>query len=97
MLKKIISVRGILTLLLLLSVAAAAAATYYKIVYWGFSFRPQERIWGPGLADADYGPVGDFIYGVAAGFFPAFEVFAVEQALPLSLRPECEAHGNDYK
>lgn len=60
MLKKIISVRGILTLLLLLSVAAAAAATYYKIVYWGFSFRPQERtdVWTVD-AHVSFKPTGD--------------------------------------
>lgn len=47
MLKKIISVRGILTILLLLSVAAAAVATYYKIVYWGLVFvRKSVRMFG---------------------------------------------------
>lgn len=60
MLKKIISVRGILTILLLLSVAAAAVATYYKIVYWGFSFRPQERtdVWTVD-AHVSFKPTGD--------------------------------------
>lgn len=60
MLKKIISVRGILTILLLLSVAAAAVATYYKIVYWGFSFRPQDKsdVWTVD-AHVSFKPTGD--------------------------------------
>ena len=60
MLKKIISVRGILTILLLLSVAAAAMATYYKIVYWGFSFRPQDKsdVWTVD-AHVSFKPTGD--------------------------------------
>lgn len=41
--KKILSVRGILTLFLILSIILAGIATYYKIAYWGFSFKPQKQ------------------------------------------------------
>lgn len=60
MLKKILSVRGILTVLLLLSVVVASIATYYKIVYWGFSFSPQERtdVWTVD-AHVSFKPTGD--------------------------------------
>lgn len=41
--KKIFSVRGILTLFLLLSIGFASLATYYKITHWGFSINPREK------------------------------------------------------
>ena len=41
--KKIFSVRGILTLFLLLSIGFAGVATYYKITHWGFSINPKEK------------------------------------------------------
>lgn len=41
--KKVFSVRGLLSVMLLLSVIFAAAATYYKVRYWGFSFSPAEQ------------------------------------------------------
>ena len=45
--KKIFSVRGVLAICLILAVAFASFATYYKIVHWGFSFKPREgtEIW----------------------------------------------------
>ena len=60
MLKKIFSVRGVLTFLLLVSVAIASVATYYKIVYWGFSFKPQDRtdVWTVD-AHVSFRPTGD--------------------------------------
>ena len=60
MLKKIFSVRGVLTFLLLVSVAIASVATYYKIVYWGFSFRPQDKtnVWTVD-AHVSFKPTGD--------------------------------------
>jgi len=44
MLKKLHSVRFVLTLGLLLSMLFAGASMYYKIKYWGFSFLPRQRI-----------------------------------------------------
>ncbi|MBP5352873.1 MAG: UUP1 family membrane protein [Alphaproteobacteria bacterium] len=41
--KRFFSVNAVLTTLLVLSIIFAAAATYYKITYWGFSFKPSER------------------------------------------------------
>jgi hypothetical protein len=41
--KKIFSVRGLLTLFLLLTTIFAVWATYYKITVWGFSFKPTEK------------------------------------------------------
>ena len=41
--KKILSVRGLLTLFLLLTTIFAVWATYYKITVWGFSFKPTEK------------------------------------------------------
>ena len=41
--KKLFSVRGILTLFLVLSTIFASLATYNKIAYWGFSFNPKEK------------------------------------------------------
>lgn len=41
--KKIFSVRGILTVFLLVSITLASVATYCKIAYWGFSFNPKEK------------------------------------------------------
>lgn len=38
--KKIFSVRGVLAICLLLAVIFASFATYYKIVHWGFGFKP---------------------------------------------------------
>ena len=43
MLKKIASVRGILTTLLMLAIVYAAYSIYYKIEYWGFSFAPKHN------------------------------------------------------
>ena len=43
MIKKIFSVRGVLTVLLVIATIFSLAATYYKIEYWGFSFKPNER------------------------------------------------------
>lgn len=45
--KKLFSVRKVLSLFLVLSVIFAGLATYYKIVYWGFSFHPktQSDVW----------------------------------------------------
>ncbi len=40
---KFFTVRRVLFALLILSVIFAGVATYYKIVYWGFSFRPQDK------------------------------------------------------
>lgn len=47
MLKKIFSVRIVLSLLLLLSAVFAAYSIYYKVNYWGFSFSPKKsaNIW----------------------------------------------------
>lgn len=42
MLKKIASVRGILSLFLLLSMAYAGYCIYYKVRYWGFHFTPRQ-------------------------------------------------------
>lgn len=41
--KKLFSVRGVLSIFLLLSIIAASVATYYKIAFWGFSFNPKEQ------------------------------------------------------
>lgn len=41
--KKLFSVRGILTVFLIISIVLAAVATYCKIAYWGFSFNPKEK------------------------------------------------------
>lgn len=41
--KRFLSVRGVLTILLVLSIVFASAATYYKIAYWGFSFKPRAK------------------------------------------------------
>lgn len=41
--KKIFSVRGILTILLLLSIGFASTAMYYKIIHWGFSINPRTK------------------------------------------------------
>ena len=41
--KKIFSVRGILSILLILSIIAACIATYCKITLWGFSINPREK------------------------------------------------------
>lgn len=47
MLKKIFSIRIILSFLLILSVAFAGYSIYYKMTYWGFSFTPKKNadIW----------------------------------------------------
>lgn len=47
MLKKMFSVRSVLSFLLLLSIAFAAYSIYYKIEYWGFNFAPKQNanIW----------------------------------------------------
>lgn len=47
MLKKIFSVRKILSFFLLLSIAFASYSIYYKTEYWGFSFTPKKstKIW----------------------------------------------------
>ena len=47
MLKKLASVRGILSILLLLSIVYAAYGIYYKVSYWGFHFTPRQsaNIW----------------------------------------------------
>lgn len=42
MIKKLWSVRGVLTICLLLSIAFAGFATYYKIVHWGFGIKPHQ-------------------------------------------------------
>ena len=41
--KKIFSVRFVLSIFLFLSVVFAGVATYYKITYWGFSFKPAKK------------------------------------------------------
>ena len=41
--KKLLSVRFVLGVLLFLSILFAGAATYYKIAYWGFSFKPSKK------------------------------------------------------
>ncbi len=45
--KKLFTVRKVLTFLLLLSAVFAGFSAYYKIEYWGFDFRPNEtsRVW----------------------------------------------------
>ena len=45
--KKLYSVRGVLTIFLAVSVLFAAVMTWYKIAVWGFSFRPaaQSAVW----------------------------------------------------
>lgn len=43
MLKKVFSVRIILSILLLLSVAYAGYGIYYKVEYWGFHFAPRQN------------------------------------------------------
>lgn len=47
MLKKIFSVRRVLTFLLLLSIVFAGYSIWYKIEYWGFNFAPKQNanIW----------------------------------------------------
>lgn len=47
MIKKLFTVRKVLTLLLLLSAAFAGYGAYYKITYWGFDFRPNRtaKVW----------------------------------------------------
>ena len=42
MIRKLWSVRGVLTICLLLSIAFAGFATYYKIVHWGFGIKPYQ-------------------------------------------------------
>jgi gonadoliberin III-related protein len=42
MLKKLLSVRAVLTFLLFLSVAFAAWSVYYKVTVWGFSVKPRQ-------------------------------------------------------
>ena len=39
--KKLFSIRKVLTLCLLLSIIWTGVCAYYKIRYWGFSLRPQ--------------------------------------------------------
>ncbi len=60
MLKKFFSVRMVLMFLLLMSVITASVATYYKIEYWGFSFRPQDKtnVWTVD-AHVSFKPTGD--------------------------------------
>ncbi|MCQ2734953.1 MAG: inactive transglutaminase family protein [Alphaproteobacteria bacterium] len=41
--KQFFSIRHILCLFLLAAIIFAGVATYYKIEYWGFSFKPHER------------------------------------------------------
>ena len=41
--KKIFSVRGVLTIFLLLAVIFATITTYYKTEVWGFSINPKEK------------------------------------------------------
>ena len=41
--KKLFSVRGVLSIFLLLAIITASFATYYKIAFWGFSFNPKEK------------------------------------------------------
>ncbi len=43
MLKKFASIRGILCAFLLLSVIYTAYSIYYKVEYWGFSFKPKQN------------------------------------------------------
>ncbi len=47
MMKKLLSVRGVLAICLVAAIAFASFATYYKIAHWGFSFKPREgtEIW----------------------------------------------------
>lgn len=47
MLKKLFSIRSILSILLLLSIGFAGYSIYYKMNYWGFSFSPKKNtnIW----------------------------------------------------
>ena len=42
MLKKLLSVRVVLTFLLFLSVVFAAWSVYYKVTVWGFSVKPKQ-------------------------------------------------------
>ncbi|MDR1694218.1 MAG: inactive transglutaminase family protein [Lactobacillaceae bacterium] len=42
MIKKIKSVRFVLFVCLLISIIVAATSTYYKVKYWGFSFKPKQ-------------------------------------------------------
>ena len=41
--KKLYSVRGLLTLFLIATIIFATIATWYKIAVWGFSFKPTEK------------------------------------------------------
>lgn len=43
MLRKLASVRGVLSILLLLAVIYAGFSIYYKVEYWGFSFTPKQN------------------------------------------------------
>ena len=47
MLKKLLSVRTILTILLFFAVIFAAWSAYYKVTVWGFSLKPKQvsNIW----------------------------------------------------
>ena len=42
-LKRLFTVRFILTLMLLASIAYAGYSAYYKVEYWGFSFAPKSK------------------------------------------------------
>ena len=46
-LKKLFTIRFVLTIMLIISCAFAGYRIYYKVKYWGFSFAPHEKtnIW----------------------------------------------------
>lgn len=58
--KKLYSVRGILTVFLVITVVFALAMTWYKIAVWGFSFRPSAKstVWTVD-AHISFKPSGD--------------------------------------
>ena len=58
--KKLYSVRGILTVFLVITVVFALAMTWYKIAVWGFSFRPSAKstVWAVD-AHISFKPSGD--------------------------------------